>query len=216
MTPGGKMKIPNPYCKSARHTHSYPRVSIVYSWKCRCTSTDKLYRKIETSFFDPDLTSGQKWKFRNLIAHLLDMVNHLLEYHWSSSNVVCTTYSFVRTTYYLVHTRYDIVRTTNFLHKHLPITGSLCRWLWHIFLSSRTFCFRSEFLPGYIVVGDNTYMYKYMRERERERGGKREIKVQKLTQYNIMQGEQPLLWVTTPFHTSACFIDNFEFSNPIK
>ena len=81
----GKMKMPNPYCKSARHAHSYPGVSIVYSWKCRCTSTDKLYRKRETSFFDPGLTSGQKWKFRNLTANLLDMINHLLEYHWSSS-----------------------------------------------------------------------------------------------------------------------------------
>ena len=31
MTPGDKMKIPNPYCKSARHVQSYPRVSFVYS-----------------------------------------------------------------------------------------------------------------------------------------------------------------------------------------
>ena len=37
------MKIPNPYCTSARHAQSYPRISSVYSWKCRCTSSDKLF-----------------------------------------------------------------------------------------------------------------------------------------------------------------------------
>ena len=62
MTPGGKMKIPNPYCTSARHAYSYPRVPIVYSWKCRCirSSNDKLCQKIEMSFFDHNLTPGDK------------------------------------------------------------------------------------------------------------------------------------------------------------
>ena len=60
--PGDKMKIPYPYCTSAGHDQSYPRVSIVYSWKCRWSSSDKLYRKIETSFFDPDLIHQDKMK----------------------------------------------------------------------------------------------------------------------------------------------------------
>ena len=45
MTPGGKMKIPNPYCTSAKDAQSYSSVSIVYSCKCTCSSRDKLYRK---------------------------------------------------------------------------------------------------------------------------------------------------------------------------
>ena len=60
--PHGKMKIPNPYCTFARHVQSYPRVSIVYSWKCRWRSGDKLYRKKETSFFDHHLTTRDKNK----------------------------------------------------------------------------------------------------------------------------------------------------------
>ena len=47
------MEIPNPNCSSTRHAQSYPRVSVVYFWKCRCSSSDKLYRKKEKSFFDP-------------------------------------------------------------------------------------------------------------------------------------------------------------------
>ena len=62
MTPAGKMKIPNPYCTSTRHAQSYPRVPIVYFWKCRCSSSDKLYRKQEKSFFDPHLTPRGKMK----------------------------------------------------------------------------------------------------------------------------------------------------------
>ena len=53
------MKIPNPYCSFARYVKSYPRVSIVYN---RRSSSDKLYRKTETSFFDPDLTPWDKMK----------------------------------------------------------------------------------------------------------------------------------------------------------
>ena len=62
MTPAGKMKIPNPYCTSKRHAQSYPRVSIVYFWKFRCSSSDKVYRKQEKSFFDPHLTPRGKMK----------------------------------------------------------------------------------------------------------------------------------------------------------
>ena len=62
MTPGGKMKIPNPYCTSTRHDQSYPRVSIVCFRKCRCSSSDKLYRKKEKLFFDPHLTPRDKMK----------------------------------------------------------------------------------------------------------------------------------------------------------
>ena len=40
---------------------SYPRGSIVYSWKCSCSSSDKLYRKMET-FFDPHSTPRDKMK----------------------------------------------------------------------------------------------------------------------------------------------------------
>ena len=42
---GGKMKNPVPYCTSAKYAQSYLTVSIVYSWKCRCNSSNKLYRK---------------------------------------------------------------------------------------------------------------------------------------------------------------------------
>ena len=35
---------------------------IVYSWRCRCNKSDKLYRKKETSFFDPYLTPWDKMK----------------------------------------------------------------------------------------------------------------------------------------------------------
>ena len=57
-----KFRILNPYLQDIpKH------ILIVYSWKCSCCSTDKLYWKIEMSFFAPDLI---KWKFRNLIAHL--------------------------------------------------------------------------------------------------------------------------------------------------
>ena len=62
MTPGGKMKIPNPYCTSTRHVQSYPRVLIIYFWKCRCSLSDKLHRKKEKSFFDPRLTPRDKMK----------------------------------------------------------------------------------------------------------------------------------------------------------
>ena len=45
LIPVGKMKISNPYCTSARHAQSYPKVSSVFSWQCRCTSSDKLFLK---------------------------------------------------------------------------------------------------------------------------------------------------------------------------
>ena len=35
---------------------------IVYSWRCKCNKSDKLYRKKETSFFDPYLTPWDKMK----------------------------------------------------------------------------------------------------------------------------------------------------------
>ena len=85
MTPGGKMKIPNPYFTSLRHAQSYLRVSIISFWKCRCSSSDKLYIKKKSSFSILIWPLGIKWKFRNLIAHLQDMANHLLKYRWSSS-----------------------------------------------------------------------------------------------------------------------------------
>ena len=85
MTPGGKMKIPNPYFTSIRHAQSYLRVSIISFWKCRLSSSDKLYIKKKSSFSTLIWPLGIKWKFRNLIAHLQDMANNLLEYHWSSS-----------------------------------------------------------------------------------------------------------------------------------
>ena len=62
MIPGGKMKIPKPYCTSAWYPKSYPRVSIVYSWKCWWSSSDNHYRKNETSFFNPHLTPRDKMK----------------------------------------------------------------------------------------------------------------------------------------------------------
>ena len=60
--PRGQNENSKSLLQSTRHAHSYPRVSVVYSWNCRCSSTDKLYRKIETSFFDPDLTPRDKMK----------------------------------------------------------------------------------------------------------------------------------------------------------
>ena len=62
MIPGGKMKIPKPYCTSARYAKSYPGVSIVYSWKCWWSSIDNLYRKNEMLFFNPHLTPRDKMK----------------------------------------------------------------------------------------------------------------------------------------------------------
>ena len=53
MTPWGKTKIPNPYCISARHAISYSLVSILYSWKIRCSSSGKLYRKKKHRFSTP-------------------------------------------------------------------------------------------------------------------------------------------------------------------
>ena len=87
MTPGGKIKIPNPYCTSTRHDQSYPRVSIVCFWKCRCSSSDKLYRKKEKSFFDPLWPLGIKWKFQNLIAHLQDFTEYYLPILWNVQQV---------------------------------------------------------------------------------------------------------------------------------
>ena len=78
MTPGGKMKIPNPYCTSARDAQSYPSVSIVYSCKCTCSSRDNLYRK--RRFTTLIWSLGIKWKFRNHIAHLQNISNHIPEY----------------------------------------------------------------------------------------------------------------------------------------
>ena len=74
--PRGQKEITNPYLISARYAQSYP----VYSWKCKCSSSDKLYRKRETSLFNPYLTPGVKLKFRNFIAHLQGIPNHILEY----------------------------------------------------------------------------------------------------------------------------------------
>ena len=53
MTLWGKMKIPNHYCISARHAKSYSWVSIVYSWKSRCSSSGKL-SKLSKSHFEPN------------------------------------------------------------------------------------------------------------------------------------------------------------------
>ena len=39
LTPRDKMKITKPYCTSTRHSQSYPRVSFVYSMKCRVPVT---------------------------------------------------------------------------------------------------------------------------------------------------------------------------------
>ena len=60
--PRGKMQIPNPYCTSAKHAQSYPSISIVYTWKCRCSWSDKLDRTKEISFLDPHLTPRDKLK----------------------------------------------------------------------------------------------------------------------------------------------------------
>ena len=40
LTPRDKMKIPKPHCTSTSHSQSYPRVSFVYSMKCRQSSSD--------------------------------------------------------------------------------------------------------------------------------------------------------------------------------
>ena len=76
-------EIPNLYCKAARNIKSYPRVSIVYCWKCSCSSSDKSYRKKETSFFSSHWPFGTTWKFRNFIAYLQDLPYYILEHYFS-------------------------------------------------------------------------------------------------------------------------------------
>ena len=89
MTSGGKMKIPNTYCTSARHAKSHSKASIVCSWKCRCSSSDKLYRKRKCHVLTLIWPLGMKWKFWNLNGHLKDIFSHILEYHLSIlSNVI--------------------------------------------------------------------------------------------------------------------------------
>ena len=73
----------------------YPRVSIVYSWKCRCSLSDRHYRKRETILLTLIWPLGIKWKFRNVIAHLQDLPYELLKYHlstlWNADSVLVTT-----------------------------------------------------------------------------------------------------------------------------
>ena len=95
MTPGDKMKIPYPYCTPA---YSNFRVSIVYSWKCRSSSSDKLYRKIETSFFDPNLIHQDKTKIpkpyctstRHTQSYTRVSFAYFMKCRQSSNNKNCT------------------------------------------------------------------------------------------------------------------------------
>ena len=43
LTPRDKIKIPKPHCTSTSHSQSYPRVSFVYSMKCRQSSSDNSF-----------------------------------------------------------------------------------------------------------------------------------------------------------------------------
>lgn len=60
MTPRDNVKIPKPYCTSTGHIQSYPRVSFVYSWKCRQSYNDNNFTK--TSFSGPKLNPRAKTK----------------------------------------------------------------------------------------------------------------------------------------------------------
>ena len=71
-TPGMKYKIQKPYCTSTRHTLLYPRVSIVYYFKFRWSSSDKPY-PTKNVIFHPQMTPGDKMKFQILTAYLQDM-----------------------------------------------------------------------------------------------------------------------------------------------
>ena len=98
LTPGMKMKIPKPCCSSTRHTQSYPRVSFVFSGKCRWSSSDNPYMT-KTSFFGHHITQRAKCKFQILTAHLQDIPIHVLQYQLSTLENV------------------DVVQVTNFTEK---------------------------------------------------------------------------------------------------
>ena len=87
MTPRCKMKIAMPYCTSARHVQSHLRISIVYSWKCRRSSSNKLEvfkrQKKKCLFSTLIWPFGIKRKFLNIISYLQDASNHILDYHLS-------------------------------------------------------------------------------------------------------------------------------------
>ena len=78
-----KIKILKLYCTFTRHTYSYPRVSVVYSFEMMKFKWQTLYdRKCHWSTLIRPL--GAKWKFRILTSHLQDMPNHILEYQLST------------------------------------------------------------------------------------------------------------------------------------
>ena len=60
LTPRVKMKIPKPYCTSIGQTQRYPRISFVYSLKCRQISSDNNFTK--NVIFRSNWTPGAKIK----------------------------------------------------------------------------------------------------------------------------------------------------------
>ena len=94
MTPWGKTKIPNPYCISARHAISYSLVSILYSWKIRCSSSGKLYRKKKRRFSTSIWPLEKKWKFRNPVTRKTrPFPEYYLSILWNVDRVPVTTTS---------------------------------------------------------------------------------------------------------------------------
>ena len=94
--PMARIKIPNSYGTSTRHTKAYRRVSFVSSEKCRKSSSDKSYMAenvIVRPSYDPLVPN---WKFRILTGHLQYMPNHFLGYQ------LCTPENL------------DVVQVTNF------------------------------------------------------------------------------------------------------
>ena len=90
-----------PHCTSARHVQSYPRVSIVYYWKCRRSSSNKLkvfkwLKKKICRFSTLIWPFGIKRNFLNIISYLQDVSNHILDYHLSKCRQSSSGNNFTR------------------------------------------------------------------------------------------------------------------------
>ena len=68
MTIGRTMKIPNTCCSSERHVQSLLRASIVYSWKCRCTSSNKQGKR--NVVFRPSFDHSRKNENSSTLLHI--------------------------------------------------------------------------------------------------------------------------------------------------
>ena len=91
MTPGTKMKISKSLLHICKNVQSSPRVSIVYSWKFRCSSSTNFYRKRKTSIYGPQLTPRLNENSDPLLHYLQDIPNHIQEDHLSILGITLLT-----------------------------------------------------------------------------------------------------------------------------